>query len=469
MNFAQLFLILRARKGLILKVLFTVVFVTVVLSLLMPKTYKASTSLVMNFKGTDALTGLALPAQLTPGYMPTQVDIINSKAVALKAVDALKLAQSADARRLYEEQTGGVGDFRDWLAQLLLKKIDVVLSRDSNVLEITYKNSDPQFAAAVANAFANAYQQVSIDLKVAPSQQASSYFADEIKRRREAYDEAQRKMSKYQEDNGIVNTDNHYDVENTRLGDLSTQLVMAQAQAMEATSRRAAASGPGAGESPDVANNTLIQTLKANLGVSESKLAQLSQRLGTKHPDYLSAKADADNLRAELNRQIGIASNAVGNNASVFVKREAELRAAVAAQKAKVLDLNRKRDELSVLQRELDSAQDAYKTISQRATQVNLDVSAVQSDIGVLSVAYPPQQAWAPKIPLNIILSLFVGTFLGVLAALVLELLNRRVRSVADMQGLAGGPVLGVIERAQKSTLGKRRFWQRRKTAAVGA
>jgi chain length determinant protein EpsF len=469
MNFAQLFLILRARKGIILKVLATVVILTVLLSLMLPKTYKASTSLVMNFKGTDALTGLALPAQLTPGYMPTQVDIINSKAVALKAVDSLKLAQSGDARQLFEKETGGVGDFRDWLAQLLLRKVDVVLSRDSNVLEITYKNSDPQFAAAVANAFANAYQQVSIDLKVAPSQQASSYFNEEIKRRREAYDEAQRKMSKYQEETGIVNTDNHYDVENSRLNDLSTQMVMAQAQAMEATSRRTAASGAGAGASPDVTNNTLVQTLKANLGASESKLAQLSQRLGTRHPDYMAAKADVDNLRAELNKQIGIASSAVGANASVFVKRESELREAVAAQKVKVLDLNRKRDQLSVLQRELDSAQDAYKTISQRATQVNLDVSAVQSDIGVLSVAYPPLQPWAPKVFLNIILSIFVGTFLGVLVALVLELVNRRVRSVTDLQGMAGGPVLGVIQRVQQIPSVKRRFWQRRKSAVAGA
>jgi hypothetical protein len=236
---------------------------------------------------------------------------------------------------------------------------------------------------------------------------------------------------------------------------------------MEATSRRGQVQGTGAGESPDVTNNNLIQNLKASLGASESKLAQLSQRLGTRHPDYLAAKADVDNLRAELNRQISVAASAVSNNASVFIKREAELRAAVAAQKAKVLELNRKRDELSVLQRELDSAQDAYKVISQRATQVNMDVSAVQSDIGVLTVAYPPTAAWAPKIPLNIVLSLFVGTFLGVAAALVLELTNRRVRSVVDIQGLAGVPVLGEIKRAN-APVRKRRFWQR-KTAAAGA
>jgi len=345
----------------------------------------------------------------------------------------------------------------------------VVLSRDSNVLEINYKNADPAFAAAVANAFARAYQEVSVELKVNPSLQASNTLNEEIKHRRQVYDEAQSRMSKYQQENGIVNTDNHYDVENARLTDLSTQLVLAQAQAMEANSRKAAASGAGAGESPDVANNTLIQTLKASLASAESKLAQLSQRLGTRHPDYQAAKADVDNQRAALNQQIGVAATSVGNNAAVFNKREAELRAAVEAQKAKVLDLNRKRDELSALQRELDSAQDAYKTISQRATQVNMDMSASQSDIGVLSVAYPPLKPWTPKLLLNIVLSIFVGTFLGVMTALLLELLNRRVRSVTDMQTLGGVPILGVVERTRLISGPRRRLWQRRKPLAIGA
>jgi uncharacterized protein involved in exopolysaccharide biosynthesis len=104
-----------------------------------------------------------------------------------------------------------------------------------------------------------------------------------------------------------------------------------------------------------------------------------------------------DNLQAELDKQTHIASTAVGGSAQIYLQREGELRSAVAAQKSKVLDLNRKRDELAVLSRELDSAQEAFKSISARATQVNLDAQAVQSDVAVLNPAMPPVRHGPPS------------------------------------------------------------------------
>ncbi|QBJ79405.1 chain length determinant protein EpsF [Aquitalea sp. USM4] len=452
MDIEQLLLILRARKKTIIKVWLSVLVLVVVASLVFPKTYKASTSLVLNFKGFDPVSGINLPAQLTPGYVPTQIDIISSKRVALRVVDLLKLDKSAALKDSFQEQTAGDGNFKDWIASMLLRKLDVVPSKDSNVLEITYKSNDPKYAATMANAFASAYQQLSVELKVEPSQQAQEYFAGEINRRKAIYEAAQRKLSQYQQENGIVNVDDHYDVENARLNDLSSQLVQAQSQAMEATSRRAQVRG-GGNSSPDVTNNTLIQNLKASLATSQSKLAQLSEKLGTRHPDYLAAKADVDNLQAELDKQTHIASTAVGGSAQIYLQREGELRSAVAAQKSKVLDLNRKRDELAVLSRELDSAQEAFKSISARATQVNLDAQAVQSDVAVLNPATPPVAPWAPKLPLNVVLAAIAGALLGVVVALVQELSSRRLRSLNEVLALQLGPNLAVIDDFNRSEL----------------
>lgn len=452
MDIEQLLLILRARKKAILKIWLAVIILVLIVSLILPNTYKASASLVLNSKGYDPVSGVNLPVQLTPGYIPTQIDIISSKRVALRVVEKLKLDQDSGLKERFQSDTGGYGNFKDWIATLLLKKLDVVPSKDSNVLEITYKSNDAKFAASVANAFAAAYQQLSIELKVEPSQQAQEYFSAEINRRRAIYEAAQRKMSQYQQANGIVNVDDHYDVENSRLNDLSAQLVQAQAQAMEATSRRAQVKG-GGNTSPDVTNNTLIQNLKASLATSQSKLAQLSEKLGTRHPDYLAAKADVDNLQAELDKQTHIASSAVGGNAQIFLQREGELRSALAAQKAKVLDLNRKRDELAVLSRELDSAQDAYKAISARATQVNVDAQALQSDVAVLNPAIPPDLPWAPKIPLNIVLSAIAGLMLGIVVALLQEFSNRRVRCLREVLALQLGPNLAVIDNFKNSDL----------------
>jgi uncharacterized protein involved in exopolysaccharide biosynthesis len=89
MNFTQLLLILKARSKIILIAFGLTVLTTLIVSLLLPKSYTATTSLVLNYKGMDPVTGLALPAQLMPGYMATQVDIITSRNVAIKVVDQL--------------------------------------------------------------------------------------------------------------------------------------------------------------------------------------------------------------------------------------------------------------------------------------------------------------------------------------------------------------------------------------------
>ena len=63
MNLAQFLLILRARKKIVLLTLLFTVAVTLGVSLILPKSYRGTSSLVLNYKGVDPLTGLTLPGQ----------------------------------------------------------------------------------------------------------------------------------------------------------------------------------------------------------------------------------------------------------------------------------------------------------------------------------------------------------------------------------------------------------------------
>jgi uncharacterized protein involved in exopolysaccharide biosynthesis len=197
-----------------------------------------------------------------------------------------------------------------------------------------------------------------------------------------------------------------------------------------------------------VANNPLIQNLKIGLGNAESKFSDIKQRLDKNHPQYQSAEAEVAKLRADLNAQIAVASNAVSGNATILQQRSGEARAALEAQKLKVLNLNRARDELSVLSKDADSAQRAYDTISQRLMLTNLEGQANQSDIAVLTPALAPLKPFGPKLLLNTLIASIVGMLLGIGGAVILELLDRRVRSAADLSAVIGLPVLGVIRKS---------------------
>src|SRR4051794_9088797 len=125
MNLLQLLLILRARYRIALLTLLLTVAAALGASLLIHNTYKATTSVVLNYKGSDPVTGQAMASQLQPGFLSTQIEIVGSMSVARQVVDTLKLAEGDLVRQSFMDATAGAGDLRDWLAAGLLSKLEV--------------------------------------------------------------------------------------------------------------------------------------------------------------------------------------------------------------------------------------------------------------------------------------------------------------------------------------------------------
>lgn len=445
MNFSQSLLILKARKKVLFWTFGLVVGLTILISLVVPKSYTATTSLIVNYKGIDPVSGFSLPAQLMPGFMTTQADIITSHAVAVKVVQNLNLTSSQVIKQQFLEETYGQVTIEDWLADLLLKSLRVKPSRQSSLIEISYTGVDPNFAAAIANAFADAYQEASLRLKVEPSRKAADYLLGQARQYRDKLEEAQVKLSKYQQENGLTSIAENLDVENAKLNQLANQLIMVQAQALDSSSRKNNANSAG-DASPDVAASPVIQNLKVQLAQATSKLAEAGNRLGTNHPQYLAAQAEIDKLKSQLESEVVRVSSSVGGSARIYQQNEAMLKSALAAQKQKVLDLNRSRDQMSVLQRDVETAQAAYNAVAQRLNQTSLEGKANESDISVLNPAIPPEKQSSPRLLLNTALAIFFGGILAVGIALIAELVNRKVRSQQDISELLGIPVLSVIK-----------------------
>lgn len=446
MNPMQVWTILRARKWIFLATFGITVATTLVVSLLLPKSYTATTSLVVNFKGTDPVTGTPIPAMMMPGYLKTQTEIISSRRVARGVVEKLSLASGAIIRKQFEDDTEGQGgNIEDWLADRLLQNLEVEPSRESSVISISYRGADPKFAAAMANTFAQSYAETNLRMKVEPSQQAAAWFDGQIKGLRDNLEKAQGKLSAYQREHGIVAVDERLDVETARLADLSSQVVMAQSQTFDSLSRQRQLSQGGAAESPDIMANSLIQNLKSQLVQSESKLNDIAQRMQKNHPQYQVAAKEVENLKQRIDEEVAKASSSIGQAAKISQRREADLRSALAAQKSKILELKQQRDDLSVLTREVENAQRVYDAAMQRFSQTSMEGQANQTDVSMLNVAVPPLKPSSPRIMLNSALSLLLGTMLGLGFVLLAEMVDRRIRTDNDILQLAGLPVLGSI------------------------
>lgn len=419
---------------------------TLVVSLVLPKQYSATATVLVDVKSPDPVDGIAPPAQMLPSYMATQIDIINSQNVALKVVKMLGMAENPTAIEQWREAAQGSGRIEVWLADAVQKKLDVKPSRESNVIQINYSAADPKFAAVLANAFAQAYIDINLELKVESARQYAAWFDERAKQLRDSLEKTQAKLSAYQRDHGIVATEEHFDIENTRLAELSSQQTGIQAQKSETQSRQLQAQG-GADATPEVLQNGLIQGLKVDLARLEAKLQETGSQLGRNHPQVQRLEKESQSLRSKIEFETQQIFGGLSTSNRVNVRRESDIKGALAAQKTKVLEIKKQRDELSVLRREVEGAQRAYDLVMQRLAQSSLESQSTQTNIALLSPAVEPLKHSSPKLLLNMVLSAFLGAMLGLGAAFLLELADQRIRGLDDVTLLLGLSVLGVIEK----------------------
>lgn len=442
MTLQQLLLILKARIRTVLLLFILTVVAATATTLLMTKQYTASAAIVVDVKAPDLVSGLS---SIAPGYLATQVDIISSDRVALEVVKNLKMEESVAIQAQWREATNGKGQLREWLATLLQQKLNVIPSRESNVINIAYSGTDPEFAATIANAFVKAYMDVNLDLRVAPARQFAAFFEEQTKAAREKLEKAQQALSDYQQKNGITSTDERLDFETAKLNETSSQLTGVQAQTTDSQSKRQASKAETVAE---VMQSPLINGLKADIARLESKLSEIKTNLGQNHPQILQAEAELSTLRSKLDSETKKITASVETAYQVGKQREAQLQGALAVQKGRVLLLNKQRDELNVLRRDIESAQRAFEIVSQRASQTNIESQTNQTNIGVLSEASIPQDPSKPRVFINLLASVFLGLFLGIGVALILEFRNRKVRSIEDLVDALEIPVLGSISSA---------------------
>ena len=443
MSLNQFPLILLARYKVALFTMLAVVAIVQAMSFLLPKQYTATTALVVDVRSPDPVA-----AMLVPLNVATQMEIVNSVRVAQKVVRNLRLNESPALKEQWVLSTQGRGDLEVWLANLLKKGLSVHPSRDSTILTISFTGVDPIFAATVANAFAQAYIDTTIELRVEPARQYARWFSEQGKVLRENLEKALAQVAAFQQEKGIVARDEQLDYETARLNELSQQLTAVQTEITRAQSRQR--SGKAADTLGEVMQNPIIAGLKADIARHEAKLQEIALNLGKNHPQYQRMESEIAALKQQVDVETRHITRSFATTRTVGKDTETELKAAINAQKKKLLELKSVRDQLAVLQRDVDAAQGAYDTVIRRFNQTSLESHATQANVSVLTPAAEPFEPLASKLFHNPWITIALGALLGIAAALGLEMLDKRVRSVHDLTAMLQLPVLGVIENSRK-------------------
>lgn len=209
--------------------------------------------------------------------------------------------------------------------------MDVRHLHGTSLVEVNFTFIDPQFATIAANAFIDAYIDTSIEMRVQPAKLSVDWLDLQIASLREHLERAQSVLSTYEQLHGIVATDNnHFDIENTRLSDLSRQLVDSQRRTSELQSRKnlLATMDDQVGETQslqEVLSSYLIQSLKSKLARADASFAELAKRVGKNHPLYKQAKAEVNSLQQKLRSEIKMVLSSINSEATSSIQRDSLL------------------------------------------------------------------------------------------------------------------------------------------------
>ena len=424
----------------------------VVSKLVLPRTYDATASLLIDYQVEDpATSNRDFPSMLAASYLATQVDLLQGPKVLLTVVEKLGLARDPDYTKGYTGEAGQ-GGLNDYVASAVSRNLTVSTYKDSRLVHITYRAKSREAAAQVANTVAQVYLDLHIARVSGPARSRATQYDTQLNSLREKLDAAQAQFSAFREESGQFDFEQKVDMEGQRLLDLNRRLTEAQSEARRADLRlqqlgRDRAAGSGDSDSATL-DSELVQDLKNQLIGLRARAAEQAKTLGRNHPNRIALHAQIAEVEERLSREQGMYGSNVQGQSRIAGDNLAQLEAELEAQRETVLETRRIADEGRRYQREVESAQRLYNDALEGYSKVLINSGSNYTNVSIASPATPPFKHSSPKTLVNILLGLVLGAGFGVASAFLREFGSRKVRSREDVERELGLPVLAVIGRA---------------------
>jgi len=427
MSFIQLIRILWARKAIILLTLLCSVAGAWLVVKFIPPRFEGTSRVMLEIVKPDPVTGQMMSSQYARAYVATQIELIRDYRIAGKVVDEFGWTSSPQmAARYAARSKDDKRDFRRWLAQIIIDGTHANLIPGSNILEIGFSSTSPEVAAKAADAIRDAYIDQTLVMKREAARRNAQWFRQQASKLSNDLAAAEKRKTDFERENGIVLQADNSDTEEARLAALASTAPAAPVPAAAA----AATSGPSA----------------ALLAQIDAQIASLSQTLGPNHPQLQNLKR----------QRAAVAQAASREQATVRIESGPSLSSQLSAQTQKVLAQRGKVGEAQRLAADVSVLRDQYNKALQRVADLDQEAQSTDAGITVLGDASIPESPNFPNVPRALLGAVAFGLGLGLFAAMIIELLSRRVRGVEDL-AIRGVPVIGTMATvpSAKSTSGR--------------
>jgi capsular exopolysaccharide synthesis family protein len=329
---------------------------------------------------------------------------------------------------------------------------------DSRLVRIHYDSPNPKEAAAVANAVAENFVNMTLERRYDATGYAKKFLEERIAQVRAALEDSEKQLVEYAGKREIVDFDDKLGNLRETLNALSTALVQAETKRIEAEATYVQAQRGGGASALKVLENEAIQSLKARRGELE---LTYQENLKVYKPGYSKMQQLRRQIE-EIDQQISIETatitdtivDAVRAKFAATVEEEAALRARVHEAKAEMLDLQNRSIDYQTLKRDVVTNRELYDGLLQRLKEVGVVGGLTTNNISIVDRAKVPSAPYKPNLRSNLTKAILIGLFVGVLLALLFEYLDDTVKTSGEIERRGRMPVLGTLPMASAKQYG---------------
>lgn len=457
------------RRWLVFPVFAAVVLLSVVVTLRQTKIYDATCTIIIDLNAPRILDKDQVQDVVDTGtggywysreYYETQYKVISSRAVAQRVADHLALGKNAAFLGLRGEQRTALetGKIHPDPVRVLQRSLRVEPVKDSRVVRIRYEDPDPQLAATIANAFADAYIAESLAVKSNTTQNASVWLEQQLAGLEKKLDASARALFEFKRDHDIVATswEDRQSMAAQRLTAVNEALTKVRVRKAELQARTQAFGDLSAkvttGDVPledisALSEFDTIQATKLRYLEARSECADLRVKYLEDHPKLEACDKKRSLAHQSLQDELKSALRSVQREFAEVQATEKNLLQLLNETKTDALNLNQYEREYVELKRTNDNNQRLYELVLKRLKDTGVTGMLQVSNVRVLDRARPAGRPLRPKPVRNTALAVFLGLLAGVGLAFLAEKMDTSIVSQEQVEEVLGLSFLGIIPR----------------------
>lgn len=387
-------------------------------------------------------------------FFATQNRIIASRTVAERVVEELDLHTNAaffgipeDARDDWEGAS--VAD----AARLLQGRLTVEAVEDTRIVAIRVTDADAERAATIANRLADEYIAKTLEDRSGSTDLAEETLGEQSDELRTRLNQSELALHHFKQEHNVLSVSME-DRQNILAADIvhhNTKLQEARSRRRQLEARASRIRALVSGNDVDASaaafpENEALNGMRVAVRAKVAEQESLSRRYGPNHQRMQTLTDEIEELRAQMRAELQGLLRAAQADVDEVRRIEEGHRTDLDGAHAAGLELNLREIEYQRLNRERENNARLYNLVLERTTETALTRRHQATFVRPVDRALEPRVPISPKFTSNAAGGIGAGFALGLALAFLLSRLDRRLKSVADVEH-TGLTVLGILPR----------------------